>query len=215
MREIPSSSFGGPRTPRDDAWCDMKKFDRRKFVRKKPKPGQHWGLVLYFYGNGKGKTSAAIGTAVRASGAGMRVVVVQFMKSEKWKSYERQALKKLGIPVHVLGSGFVGIIDDKHPLSWHKKTAKAALKKLKSILTSGTVDLVVADELVSAVEEGLLTERDTLLAIRVKPENVHLVITGHSRYPKLVAASDIVSEIRNIKHPYYTEGMTAQRGVDF
>lgn len=193
----------------------MKKFDRRKFVRKKSKPEKQRGLVLYFYGNGKGKTTAAIGTAVRASGAGMRVVVVQFMKSEKWKSYERQALKKLGIPVHVLGSGFVGIIDDKHPLSWHKKTAKAALKKLKSILTSGKVDLVVADELVTAVEEGLLSQTDIVMAISSKPEKVHLIITGHSRYPKLVAASDTVSEIRNIKHPYYTEGILAQRGIDF
>ncbi len=193
----------------------MKKFDRRKFVRKHTRAGQHRGLILYFFGDGKGKTTAAIGTAVRASGAGMRVVVIQFMKSEKWQSYERQALKKLGIPVHVLGSGFVGILDDKHPLSWHKKTAKAALKKMKTILASGKVDMVVADELVTAVEEGLLTERHTLLAIRVKPRNVHLIITGHSRSPKLVAAPDIVSEIRNIKHPYYTEGMTAQRGVDF
>ncbi len=193
----------------------MKKFDRRKFVRKKPQPGERRGLVLYFYGNGKGKTTAAIGTLVRAHGAGMRTALIQFMKSEKWQSYERQALQKLGIPVHVLGSGFVGIVDDAKPLSWHKRQAKLALKKTIAMLESGKHDLLIADESVTAVEEGLLTLRDVRALIKAKPHTTHLIITGHSKFPSLIKACDTVSEVRNIKHPYYTEGMTAQRGVDF
>lgn len=124
-------------------------------------------------------------------------------------------LQKIGCTVRVLGTGFVGIIDDQHPVRWHRASAAKALAKAKTILRSGAWDVVVLDESVSAVEEGLLKLGDILSLIRQKPPKVHLALTGHSRYPKIVAASDLVTEMRSVKHPYKTEGMLAQRGVDF
>lgn len=193
----------------------MKRFHRQQFIRKSHPAGAKRGLIVLYYGNGKGKTTAAVGLAVRAHGAGLKVIMLQFMKSEKWQSYERQALAKLGIPVQVLGSGFVGIIDDQHPLSWHKKTAKQGLATARKILRSGRYDVIVADELISAVDEGLLTLSAVLALLKARPKHVHLVLTGHTRYPKLVAACDLVTEMKNVKHPYYTEGLLAQRGIDF
>lgn len=193
----------------------IKRFDRTKFSRAGKKAAARRGLTLYYYGDGKGKTTAAIGTAVRARGAGMKVCVIQFMKSEKWQSYERQALKKLGIPVDVLGSGFVGIIDDRHPLRWHRLKAKQALQYAIQTLRSKKIDVVVADEAVTAVEEGLLTVRDILRLIKARRPSAHLILTGHAKYPAIIKACDLVTEMRNVKHPYYTRGTLAQRGIDF
>lgn len=190
-------------------------FDRKKFSREKKRAAGKRGLTVLYIGNGKGKTTAAIGLAVRAHGAGLKPVFLQFIKSERWQSYERQALAKLGIPVHILGSGFVGILDDQYPLAWHKKTAKAALATTRRMMRSGAYDVVIADELASAVDEGLLNIQDVLALIKAKPARVHLVLTGHTSYPKLIAACDLVTEMKNIKHPYYTEGLLAQRGIDF
>lgn len=177
-----------------------------------PKPR---GLVLYYYGDGKGKTTAAVGLATRAAGAGLRVAFLQFMKTFKWPSFERAALKKLGVDVRVLGSGFVGIIDDRSSLRTHRAQARKALATTRSVLRSGRYPVVIADELVSALEEGLLTLRDVLGLLRVKPASVHLVLTGHSRYAAIVRAADLVTEMQNVKHPYKTEGMLAQKGIDW
>lgn len=193
----------------------LKHFDRTKFRRRSPVPPKPHGLTLYYYGDGKGKTTAAVGLAIRAKGAGLSVCVVQFMKTRKWKSYERESLQQLGIPVHVLGSGFVGIVDDTRPVLWHKAQAKKALSQTQRLLRSGKHDVVIADEIVSAVDERILTIHDVLRLIAAKPKKVHLVMTGHSAYPALVRASDLVTAMRNVKHPYYTEGLLAQRGIDF
>lgn len=193
----------------------MKKFQRSRFTRERKKAAGAHGLTILYVGNGKGKTTAAIGLAVRAAGSGMSVIVLQFMKSKKWQSYERQALETLGVRVRVLGSGFVGIIDDVHPLRWHKQNAKKALSIARRILRSKRFRVVVLDEVVTAVEEGLLTIKDVQSLIRDKPKEVHLALTGHSKYPSLIAACDLVTEMKNIKHPYYTEGLLAQRGIDF
>ncbi len=194
----------------------MKKFDRTQFVsqsgKAKAKPR---GLVIFYCGDGKGKTTAAIGLAVRAHGAGLRVCIVQFMKTEKWKSYERTPLRELGIPVHVLGSGFVGILDDTKPFQWHKRQARKAFQFTQKLLRSKRCDVLIADEVVSCVEEGLLTQKDVLQLIKKKPANVHLVLTGHTPYPAIVKASDLMTKTVNVKHPYYTEGLQAQRGIDF
>lgn len=188
---------------------------RRSNYQHPTQPPKPRGLLLYYYGDGKGKTTAAVGLAVRARGAGKRVAFLQFLKSEKWPSFERQALKKLGVTVKVLGSGFVGIIDDKHPLSWHKRQARTALAETKRLLRSKRYDVVVADELVSAVEEGVLKVSDVLSVVRLKPADTHLVLTGHSRYASIERVSDLVTSMRSIKHPFKTEGMLAQKGIDW
>ncbi|MBI3963758.1 MAG: cob(I)yrinic acid a,c-diamide adenosyltransferase [Candidatus Kerfeldbacteria bacterium] len=191
-----------------------KKFVRKEF-RRPARPVTPRGLVLYYYGDGKGKTTAAVGLATRAAGAGLRVVFLQFMKTLKWPSFERPALEKLGVDVLVLGSGFVGIIDDRSTLRTHRTQARKALATTLRLVRSGRYGVVAADEIVSAVEEGLLTVRDVLALIRAKPAMVHLVVTGHSRYAAIVQASDVVTEMQNVKHPYKTEGMLAQKGIDW
>lgn len=193
----------------------MEKFDRKRFRKRARIPTKSHGLIVYYFGDGKGKTTAATGLAIRAHGSGMRVCVVQFMKTEKWRSYERVSLQKLGIPTHVLGSGFVGILDDQHPLSWHRQQARKALGFAQQLVCAEEYDVIVLDELVSCIEEGLLAQKDVLALIQAKPQRLHLVLTGHNAYPKIVKACDLVTKMSNIKHPYYTEGMTAQRGIDF
>ena len=192
----------------------MQRFRRSQFSRpsQPPKPR---GLILYYFGEGKGKTTAAVGVAVRAAGAGLRVAYLQFMKNAKWPSFERQALQKLGVKVRVLGSGFVGIIDDRQSLRAHRQQAKQALAVTLRTIRSKQYDVVIADEIVTSVEEGLLKVGDVLSVIRAKPPQVHLVLTGHSRYASLVKASDVVTEMRNVKHVFKTEGMLAQRGIDW
>lgn len=202
------------RQAQDDK-LSMKTFDRSKFRKRSVIPPKPRGIVLFFCGDGKGKTTAAIGIAIRAHGAGMKAVFIQFMKSTKWQSYERSALIKLGIPVHVLGSGFVGILDDDKPLQWHKAQARKALLFTKKLLRSRKYDVLLADEVVSAVEEGLLKQSDVLALIKAKPANTHLILTGHTAFPAIIKTCDLVTKMTNVKHPYYTEGRTAQRGIDF
>lgn len=192
----------------------MKKFDRKKFSRVGKRSSAGRGFTILYVGDGKGKTTAAVGVAVRAIGAGLRVAFLQFMKTEKWQSYERGALKRIGIDVRVLGTGFVGIIDDRLTLAQHKSAARKALATTRDLLRSGRYDLVVADEAVSAIDERLLTVADIRRLIAAKPKAATLVLTGHSRYPRLEAACDLVTDMRKVKHPY-DQGLLALRGIDF
>lgn len=192
----------------------VQRFDRKKFLRAGKRSSVGRGLTILYVGDGKGKTTAAVGVAVRAVGAGLRVVFLQFMKTEKWQSYERRALTRLGVTVRVLGMGFVGIIDDMLTLKEHKEGAAKALATTLRSVRSGDYDLVVADEAVSAVDEGLLTVDDIRRLIAAKPTAVTLVLTGHSRYPRLEAACDLVTDMRKVKHPF-DKGLLAQRGIDF
>ena len=112
------------------------------------------------------------------------------------------------------GAGFVGILGDKKERAQHIEEAKKGLARAQKILQSGTYDLIVLDELVSALELKLVTERDIINLIKSKPSHLHLAYTGHDSFPKIIGVSDMVSEINMIKHPYY-QGLLAQRGIDF
>jgi cob(I)alamin adenosyltransferase len=172
------------------------------------------GLTIIYIGDGKGKTTAAAGMAIRAAGTGMKVLYAQFVKGN-WPSGERKILENLkNVEVKLLGLGFVGIIDDRKPFEEHKKAAQDGLKFIKSALKSKKYDLVIADEMISAIESKLLTVIDVITCVRTKPKNVHLCLTGHKRIKKLIDAADLVTEMKKIKHPYY-KGILAQRGIDF
>lgn len=172
------------------------------------------GLTLIYIGDGKGKTSAAVGLAVRAAGTGMRVLFLQFVKGD-WPSGEREILSKLkNVEVKLMGRGFVGILGDRKPLAEHVKAALSALEESKQALLSKKYDLVVLDEALSAIESKLLTEKDILELIKSKPDSVHLCLTGHKRFKKLIDSADLVTEMKMIKHPYY-KGILAQRGIDY
>lgn len=198
------------------------------------------GLNIFYYGKGKGKTTAAIGLAVRAAGSGMNVCILQFVKNKpvkkggklqggEWpqsseflyfdaaESGMRSAKtdRKVGkIDYQQLGAGFVGILGDRKARAVHVKAAKQGLAIAKKMIASKKYQLVILDELVSALEIGLLSEKEILGLIAKKPKRLHLAYTGHDPYEKIIAASDLVSEIFMVKHPYY-QGILAQRGIDF
>ena len=190
------------------------------------------GLVLCFVGNGKGKTTAAIGTAVRAAGVGMNVCVVQFVKArEPGQGEEKQPgewsvsgeIKYFrGVSPHGVGEidsvqvgrGFVGILGDNKERGEHVKAAIDGLNQTRELMLSEKYGLLVLDEILTAVDLKLLEERDIIELIGQKPELVHLVLTGHKHYKKITEVSDTVTEMKVVKHAYYS-GIQAQKGVDF
>lgn len=190
------------------------------------------GLVICYIGAGKGKTTAAMGMAVRAAGDGKNVYILQFVKaaaksSEQIKEGEWPVSSEINffnnirtsgdigsIENEQMGLGFVGILGDKKEKEVHIRQALKGVERAREIITSGEYDLVILDEIISALEVGLLEERDILDLIKIKPELMHLVITGHNKYPKTMAASDLITEMKMLKHPYY-KGILAQRGIDY
>lgn len=190
----------------------------KKFALKKLKKLDR-GMTIAYIGNGKGKTTAAVGTAVRAAGYGWKVLFFQFYKSLAWPSGERVALKKLGVDVMVRGEGFVGILGDKKSREVHRRAARRALVEAKRLILSGTYKLVVLDEAISCLEQRLfplraLTEILDARAASAKGRRVHVLLTGHNRFPAVIKRCDLVSEMKMVKHPY-CKGIIATKGIDF
>lgn len=171
------------------------------------------GLVIVHTGNGKGKTTAALGLALRAVGQGLKVAMVQFIKGS-WKYGELRAPEFLpGFEIQPMGRGFVALGQpepDPQDVALAEETFRAAREKV----LSGDYDMVILDEVNYAVDYGLLGVDAVLGLIRSKPETLHLVLTGRNVRPEVVEAADLVTEMREIKHPYQ-EGIQAQRGVEF
>ena len=172
------------------------------------------GLIVCFIGNGKGKTTAAIGVATRVAGYKKRVLFFQFFKSPSWPSGERESLRKLGVKVEVLGKGFMGILGDRKPKAKHRAAAQAALIKAEKYLKSGKFDVIILDEIISCVESGLLTVAEVVALLARKPKDMHVVITGHKNYPPILKLCDVVTDMRAVKHPF-TKGFLAVQGIDF
>ncbi|MDO8573490.1 MAG: cob(I)yrinic acid a,c-diamide adenosyltransferase [Candidatus Daviesbacteria bacterium] len=170
------------------------------------------GLVIIYTGEGKGKTTAALGLAVRAAGYNKKILVVQFGKNSF--SGELKSLKKLNIKIIQGGAGFVKILGDKLPLKEHQKAARETFDTLYKEVTIGKWDLVVADEIIGAAAAGLLAESLVLKLMADKPENSDLVLTGHHVSKKLIEMADLVTEMKVVKHPYQ-QGILAKKGIDF
>jgi cob(I)alamin adenosyltransferase len=173
------------------------------------------GLVIVYTGNGKGKTTAALGLCVRAVGYDEKVCIIQFIKGS-WKYGELDGIKKLApnVELHQKGLGFVGIIDDKLDKSEHIKAAREALEFVKDKITNGGYDIVILDEINVAVKLGLIDVDDVLKIIDSKPEKLDLVLTGRDADEKLIERADLVTEMKEIKHPFQ-KGIMAQKGIDF
>jgi cob(I)alamin adenosyltransferase len=181
------------------------------------KPRQHKGLVIVNTGNGKGKTTAAMGLAIRAAGNGMKVLIVQFIKG-RWKSGEREALKHVpGIDVYVMGRGFTidRLRDPRTTDQEHQAAAAEAFALARERLISGEYSMVVLDEILGSIKAGLVTLEQVLELCSVKPTDAHLVLTGRNAPEALIDAADLVTEMREVKHPYRLQGITAQRGIEF
>jgi cob(I)alamin adenosyltransferase len=172
------------------------------------------GLVIVYTGDGKGKTTAALGMALRAAGHGMKVLIVQFVKS--FKSYgELKFVKKYncGIKIETMGKGYVKIRGDVHPFEEHVKAAKKTLEYAKEQIQSKKYRIVVLDEINIALDKKLLTLKEVTDLIKQKPPELHLVLTGRNAPKKLIQLADLVSEVKEVKHPF-KKGILAQKGIE-
>lgn len=172
------------------------------------------GLVLINTGPGKGKTTAALGTAFRAAGNGMRVLVLQFLKGS-WHYGELDAAKTMGadFAIRQMGRGFVkvgGAETDPEDL----RMVEAAWAEAAEAIGSGEWDLVVLDEINYAIGYKMLDPEKVADVLRARPEMVHVILTGRNAHPVLVAMADTVTEMREVKHAYQ-KGILAQRGIEF
>ena len=173
------------------------------------------GLLIVYTGQGKGKTTAALGLVFRALGRGKKVAIVQFIKG-KWETGERLFAERLSgslaqLPFHVMGLGFTWESDD---LSRDKQAAREAWEKAKSCIEEGQYDIVVLDELTYVIHYNFVTLEEILLVLKNRPANVHVVVTGRKASPELISEADLVTEMNSIKHPY-EKGIPAVKGIDF
>ena len=167
------------------------------------------GLIIVHTGDGKGKTTAALGLAIRAWGAGLKVLILQFIKGGR-RSGELTAFDALKIEVRQLGLGFI----TKENFSEQKKSARAAIELARREILSGAWDLIILDEINYAVKFGLLDAADILELIQIRPPQLHLVFTGRDALPELIDAADLVTEMKLIKHPFKSR-ISAQAGIEF
>jgi len=171
------------------------------------------GLVIVHTGNGKGKTTAALGLALRAVGQGLKVSMVQFIKGS-WKYGELRAPEFLpGFEIHPMGRGFVDLGSEK-PNPEDVALARETFAVAREKVLSGTFDMVILDEVNYAVSYGLLEVEAVLGLLRERPPEVHLVLTGRDARPEVVEAADLVTEMREVKHAFH-KGVKAQKGVEF
>ena len=174
------------------------------------------GLIIVHTGNGKGKTTAALGLAVRAWGDGLRVLILQFIKGS-WKYGELETLRILGemngrLEVRRGGRGFSQ--RDTEDKAEHRKAAQKAWREALEEITASRWDLIVLDEINYAVKFGLVEIEQVMELLDKKPSKLHLVLTGRDARPELIERADLVTEMRLIKHPYQ-KGIKAQKGIEF
>jgi cob(I)alamin adenosyltransferase len=173
------------------------------------------GLVIVYTGKGKGKTTAALGIVLRSVGHGYKVGMIQFIKGE-WYYGELSSSKRLEPEFEMIaaGKGFVGIIDDDHSIEVHQKAAQEAVALARDRLSSGIYDIIILDEINYAMKLNLISVQDVLDIIRKKPKKTSLVLTGNYAPDEVIAIADLVTEMREVKHPYQS-GMKAKKGIDY
>ncbi len=172
------------------------------------------GLLIVHTGNGKGKTTCALGLMMRAAGQGLRCCMIQFMKSRNDRYGEHLSAEKLGIEVHTMGDGFTW--DTKNP-EQDRQTARNTWNLCVEKLRSGDYDLLVFDELVYVLSYGMLPIDEVLSEIhaaREQQSSLHIVVTGRNAPKELIAAADLVTEMTEVKHPFQA-GIRAQKGIEF
>ena len=173
------------------------------------------GLVIVYTGNGKGKTTAALGMALRAIGYEHKVCMLQFIKGS-WHYGEMDSSKKLepNFELIAVGKGFVGILDDNSPREEHEKYAAEAVRICREKIFSGKYNVVILDEVNYAINLGLIDVQEIIKIIKEKPSNLDLVLTGRDVKEEIVELADLVTEMKEIKHPFKS-GIKAKKGIDF
>ncbi|HRH43946.1 MAG TPA: cob(I)yrinic acid a,c-diamide adenosyltransferase [Pyrinomonadaceae bacterium] len=172
------------------------------------------GLLMVNTGNGKGKTTAALGVLVRAAGRELNCCMIQFMKAKNDRYGEHESLEKLGVEVHTMGDGFTW--DTNNPeqdIKTSEETWDLCIEKMRS----EEYDLLVFDELVYVLDYKFLDLQkvlDEIKSIREKQPHLHIIMTGRNAPPELIEAADLVTEMTEVKHPFYA-GIYAQQGIEF
>lgn len=178
-----------------------------------PRPAPTWApsLLLVNTGDGKGKTTAALGTLLRARARGWRTCVVQFMKSEDWKVGEEQSARDLGIEWWTLGDGFTWESTD---LDRSQAVALEAWRHARSVIASGDYQMVMLDEITYPINFGWIDLDVVIAVLRERPQQTTVIVTGRDAPEALIDIADTVTEMRKIKHAF-DRGIQARRGIDF
>jgi len=171
-------------------------------------------MILCYTGNGKGKTTAALGAALRALGYGWNVCVIQFMKGT-WHTGELDSIKNIpGIDLIQAGKGFYKILDDQFPEEEHRQAVADAVALIKERIGCGKYQLIILDEVNVAAYLKLLEEDVIIQLLKSAPPNLHFILTGRNAPPSFIELADLVTEMREIKHPFQ-KGVQAEKGLDF
>ena len=170
------------------------------------------GQTQVYTGNGKGKTTAALGLAFRACGRGLRVLMIQFMKGGGPYG-EHGAAEKLAPLLTIIPTGRPGWVRRPNPEPEDIRLAQEAFAQARAALISGEYDIIILDEINGAVSFGLVTVEEVLEVIRSKPPTVELVLTGRDASEEVIAAADLVTEMKEIKH-YYRAGIPSREGIE-
>lgn len=169
------------------------------------------GLLIVYTGNGKGKTSAALGIVLRMLGRGMRACMLQFIKKKALKAAENRFGEMMGVEIVGLGDGFTWVATDGN--ARNIALAREGWETCKRRIRSGDYDVVILDELTYPITYGWLDIEEVLETLRSRPEGLHVVVTGRDAHPALIEAADLVTEMVEVKHPY-SRGIPPQKGID-
>ncbi len=170
------------------------------------------GIVIVNTGDGKGKTTAALGLMLRSWGQGLNVRMFQFLKHTGARFGEHRAAERAGIPIETRGDGFTWLSKD---MDETEAIAVDQWGRCREALAAGQEDLLVLDEATYPITYGWLDVDEVVRAIQDRPSHVTVVVTGRNAHEKLIEAADVVTEMADIKHPYRDQGIKAQPGLDF
>jgi cob(I)alamin adenosyltransferase len=176
-----------------------------------PEREQREGLLIVHTGDGKGKSTAALGLLVRAAGYDMSVAMFQFIKSAETLYGEHIAAETLGIGIGPLGDGFTWLSDN---IEADRALAERGWQRVEDTIRDGACDVLILDELTYCMTYKWLDEAVVLSALRNRPKWMHVVVTGRDASPGLIDAADIVTEMRLVRHPYLEQGIGAQPGIE-
>ncbi len=178
-------------------------------------PKEKVGLIVVITGQGKGKTTSALGIALRAVGYGMKVCIIEFIKGDMY-SGEIDGIKRLSpnVELHLTGKGFCGIEGNPYPYKEHRANAQDALKLAKEKMLSKKFDILILDEINNALQLKLVDLPQVLELIENKPLPMHLILTGRGAHPEVIKRAHTVTETKEIKHAF-RQGIEPQKGIDY
>ena len=210
-----SLGIGGYLTQEKDKESYRNRMQKRKEVQSKrlEQRNKEKGLIVIFTGNGKGKTTAALGMALRTIGHNQSVAIIQYIKGG-WQSGEAKAFESFGnlLKFHALGEGFTWESQDRER---DQELVSNAWKKSLEYIKDPEFKLVILDEINVAIKLGYITCADVIAGISLRPELTHVVLTGRGAPKELIEKADLVTEMKILHHPFKEQGIKAQKGVEY